>query len=201
MAEQIIISVGRERGSGGYDVAEHLAKVFDLDLYDANILREIAVERNIDADTLAKYDEIPRKRFLSRNVRGYNNSPEENIANLQFEYLQRKAAEGKSFVVVGRCAEAVLKDYEGLISIFVLADRQWKIDRVGKILDMTPAEAEAYITRHDKHRKDYHNYYCTGKWGDSRNYDISVNSSKLGVHETALFLEEYVKERIKRLEK
>ena len=70
MAEQIIISVGRERGSGGYDIAEHLAKVFGLELYDANILREIAVERNIDAATLAKYDESPRKRFLSRNVRG-----------------------------------------------------------------------------------------------------------------------------------
>ena len=201
MAEQIIISVGRERGSGGYDVAEHLAKVFGLDLYDANILREIAVERNIDAHTLAKYDEIPRKRFLSRNVRGYSNSPEENIANLQFEYLQRKAAEGKSFVVVGRCAEAVLKDYKGLISIFVLADRQWKIDRVGRILDMSPSEAETHINRHDKHRKEYHNYYCTGKWGDSRNYDISVNSSKLGIKETAVFLEGYVNERIERLNK
>ena len=201
MAEQIIISVGRERGSGGYDVAEHLAKVFGLDLYDANILREIAVERNIDAHTLAKYDEIPRKRFLSRNVRGYNNSPEENIANLQFEYLQRKAAEGNSFVVVGRCADAVLKDYKGLISIFVLADRQWKIDRVGRILNMSPADAEAHINRHDKYRKDYHNYYCTGKWGDSRNYDISVNSSKLGVKETAVFLENYVRERIELLNK
>ena len=199
MAEQIIISVGRERGSGGYDIAEHLAKVFGLELYDANILREIAVERNIDAETLAKYDEIPRKRFLSRNVRGYNNSPEENIANLQFEYLQRQAAEGKSFVVVGRCSEAVLKDCKGLISIFILADRQWKIDRVGRILKLSPTEAEAHINRHDKHRKDYHNYYCTGKWGDSRNYDISVNSSKLGVEETAVFLEGYVRERIERL--
>lgn len=197
MSKQIIISIGREYGSGGHDIADMLAKRFGLDLYDVNLLREIAVERGLEASLLEKYDEVPRKRIISRNVRGYSNSPEENIANIQFEYLKKKAEEGKSFIVVGRCSEAILKDYKGLITIFVLADRDVKIERVSTIRKMTVAEAEATMNRHDRRRKEYHNYYCTGKWGDSRNYDISINSSKLGIEATADYLESYIKARIK----
>ncbi len=196
MAEQLIISVGREFGSGGHVIAEALAKRFGLELYDINILREIAVERNIDVSNLTKYDEVPKKRFISRNVRGYSNSPEENIANLQFEYLQKKAAEGKSFVVVGRCSEAILKEYKGLVSIFILADKECKVNRVKEIRSITAQEAEAVMQRHDKKRKEYHNYYCTGKWGDSRNYDISINSSRLGIEKTTDYLESYIRERM-----
>lgn len=199
MSEQIIISIGREYGSGGHEIAEKLAGRFGFDMYDVNILREIAAAKNIDASVLEKYDEVPKKRFISRNVRGYSNSPEENIANIQFEYLQKKAQEGKSFVVVGRCSEAILKEYKGLITIFILADRDKKIERLGRIRNMSVAEAEAAMNRHDKKRKEYHNYYCTGKWGDSRNYDISINSSKLGVDKTVDYLESYIKERINNL--
>ncbi|MGN0149755.1 MAG: AAA family ATPase [Clostridia bacterium] len=199
MSEQVIISVGREFGSGGHEIAEKLAERFGFTMYDVNLLREIAVERNIDAASLEKYDEIPKKRFISRNVRGYSNSPEENIANLQFEYLQKKAKEGKSFVVVGRCSEAILKEYKGLISIFILADKNCKSERIMKLRNISKTEAEAVMHRHDKKRKEYHNYYCTGKWGDSRNYDISINSSKLGIDKTADYLESYIKERIKGL--
>lgn len=199
MSEQVIISIGREFGSGGHEIAEKLAKRFGLTMYDVNILREIAVERNIDAAVLEKYDEVPKKRLISRNVRGYSNSPEENIANLQFEYLQKKAKEGKSFVVVGRCSEAILKEYKGLISIFILADKECKIARIKKLRNISDAEAEFVINRHDRKRKEYHNYYCTGKWGDSRNYDISINSSKLGIDKTADYIESYINERIKGL--
>ena len=164
-------------------------------MYDVNLLREIAAAKNLDASLLEKYDEVPKKRFISRNVRGYSNSPEENIANIQFEYLQKKAKEGKSFVVVGRCSEASLKEYTGLITMFILADRDKKIERLERIRNMSKSEAEAAMHRHDKKRKEYHNYYCNSKWGDSRNYDISINSSKLGIDKTAKFLEEYIRVR------
>ncbi len=198
MSEQLIISIGREYGSGGHDIADELAKRFGLDVYDVNILREVAVEKNLDASLLEKYDEVPKRRFISRNVRGYSNSPEENIANIQFEFLQNKAKNGKSFVVVGRCSETILKDYKGLITIFVLADRDVKIERVSTIRKMSVAEAEATMNRHDRKRKEYHNYYCTGKWGDSRNYDISINSSKLGIDATVDYLESYIRARIEK---
>lgn len=197
MNEQVIISIGREFGSGGHEIAQKLSERFGFMMYDVNLLREVAVEKNMDVSTLEKYDEIPKKRFISRNVRGYSNSPEEIIANMQFEYLQKKANEGKSFVVVGRCSEAILKGNKNLISIFILADKKAKVERVMRIRGISAQEAEFTMARHDRRRKEYHNYYCTGKWGDSRNYDLSINSTRLGIDKTVDCLEAYIRERIK----
>lgn len=196
MGKQLIISVGREFGSGGHAIAEQLAKRFELPLYDYNLLREITIEKNLDIKELEKYDELPKKPLFSRTIRGYSNSPEENIANMQFEYLEKKAEQGASFVVVGRCAETILKQYKGLVSIFILADMEAKIERIAEIYGVSDLEAEVLIKRRDKARKSYHNYYCTGKWGDSRNYDISMNSSKLGIDRTIELLVDYIKARV-----
>lgn len=197
MGKQLIISIGREYGSGGHVIAEKLAARFGLNMYDCNILDEIATERNLDVESLRRYDEIPRKVVLSRTVRGFSSSSEVNIANLQFDYLKRKAAEGESFVVVGRCAETMLKEYDGLISIFILGDPAAKAARISQLYQLSDREARAKMERHDKHRKMYHNYYCEGKWGDSRNYDLSINSSKMGIDRTVDFLESYILERRK----
>lgn len=195
MDKQLIISIGREFGSGGHEIAEMLAKQFELTLYDKNLLENMAEEKNIDSKTLEKYDEKPRNMWITRTVRGYSNSAEENLANMQFEYLKKKAETGESFVIVGRCAETMLKNYPALISIFVLGDWESKVDRVTRLYQMDRAEAESFIYRQDTKRKNYHNYYCKGKWGDSRNYDISINSSKLGEEVTAGMLVDYIQKR------
>ena len=196
MERPLIISVGRECGSGGREIANDLARRFDLPLYDSNILEKVAEEKDIDSTELKKYDEKPKIRLFSRTVKGYSNSMHENIANMQFEFLQKKAKAGESFVIVGRCAETKLKDYEGLISIFVLGDKESKLERIMKVCHVEADEARYIIERTDWQRKSYHNYYCRGKWGDSRNYDLSINSSKLGIKKTADILELYIRERI-----
>jgi cytidylate kinase len=196
MSDQLIISVSREFGSGGHVIAEKLAEKFGLPVYDRNLLREIALEKDVDAENLEKYDEIPKKYFFSRKVNGYSNSPEENIANMQFDFLRRKADEGESFVVVGRCAESVLTDYDCMIPIFVLADMDWRIQRTMEVDLLSAKDAESKILRYDRKRKEYHNYYCSGKWGDSRNYDITINSGRLGIEKTAELLETYIQEKI-----
>lgn len=193
--QQIIISVGREFGSGGHEIAEKLSEIFGIELYDKNILENIAELKNVNVADYEKYDEVPRNLVFSRKVKGFSNSMEENIANIQFNYLKKKAEEGESFVAVGRCAETVLKQYPALVSIFVLSDWDAKVKRVMRIYGLSEKEAESYITRKDRKRREYHNYYCDIKWGDSRNYDISINSSKLGEEETAKMLAEYIKKR------
>lgn len=198
MNQQLILSVGREFGSGGHEIAEKLAAIYQLPLYDRMLLKKIAEERNVNSKDLEKYDEVPKRRVIYRKVKGYDSSPEYNVANLQFEYLKKKAAGGESFVVVGRCAETILKEYDGLISIFVLGDMDKKIERIGRIHHLTNEEAEGFILSCNKKRKLYHNYYCKIKWGDSRNYDISINSSKLGIEETVRILSEYINARIKK---
>lgn len=195
MEKQLIISIGREFGSGGHEIAEMLAKRFDLKLYDKNLLQDIAAEKKLDDKALEKYDEKPKKTWMTRTVRGYSNSNEENVANMQFEYLKKKADEGKSFVVVGRCAETILKSYPGMVSIFILGDWRSKAERIVRLYDMPMEEAECFMNWQDMKRKNYHNYFCKGKWGDSRNYDICVNSSKLGEEETAEMLVDYITKR------
>lgn len=197
MKKQLIISVGREFGSGGHVIAETLAKRFDLPLYDSNILESIAQERNVDAKTLHRYDEVPRNILFSRRVREYSTSAEENIAQMQFEYLKKKADEGESFIVVGRCAETVLGDRPNVISLFVLGDREVKCKRVMEVYDLSERDAQFKMERHDKYRKQYHNYYCKDKWGDSRAYDLCINSSRLGFDETVNELEDYINRRRK----
>lgn len=196
MAEQMIISIGREFGSGGHAIGEKIAKDLGLKFIDRNMLDEIAEEKNIQVEYLEKYDEKPRKLIMSRRVGAYSNSLEEIVADMQFDYLRQKADSGESFVVVGRCAETVLRGREGLITIFVLGDRECKIKRVKERYQLSDAEAVAKMSRHDRKRKQYHNRHSDFKWGDSRGYDLCVNSSRLGVAKTAEMLEMYIKERM-----
>lgn len=197
MSEQLIISIGREFGSGGHAIGEMLSQRFNLPLYDNNLLREITTGKKLDAAELERYDELPKKQFFSRKVRGFSNSPEENIAALQFSYLKKLAGEGRSFVIVGRCGETVLKEFSALVSIFVLADYICKVRRIKNKYSLSHKEAENMIRQKDMERKAYHNSYSPVKWGDSRNYDITINSSRLGVERTADILELYIRERIR----
>ena len=160
------------------------------------LCRAIAKAKNIKVEYLEKFEEKPRNLILSRRVGTYSNSMEEIVADMQFEYLREKADSGESFVVVGRCAETVLGEYPGLISFFVLGDKDVKLKNVMKHFGLNDAEAKAKIKRHDIKRKMYHNRHSDFKWGDSRNYDICINSSKLGLEKTAEILEEYVKQRM-----
>ena len=197
--KQVIISIGREFGSAGHEIAEVLAEKYQMKLYDYHLLREIADEKNVNVAELEPYDEIPKKGFGYRTVKGYSNSPQENIAYMQFNHLKKRAAQGRSFIVVGRCAEEALKEYKGLISIFILGDMDKKIERIMRLHNVSEKKAKEMIIEQDKKRKAYHNYFCEGKWGDSRNYDFSINSSKLGVEATIELLEDYINRRIEML--
>lgn len=199
MDKQVIISVGREYGSGGHVIAKAIAERMNLPYYDHEILNQIAKEMNVDPKTLKEFEEKKHSSFFSRTVRGYNNSPEEQIAQLQFDYMRKKAASGESFVIVGRCAESVLSEYPGLISIFVVADRDAKIARTAQVNNLNLKDAEVTMLTHDKYRKAYHNHYANMKWGDSRLYDMCINSTRLGIEKTTDVVYYYIQSRIQNL--
>lgn len=195
MQQQIMISISREFGSEGHAVAARVAERMGLPLYDRNMLDAIAGELGMDVEHLERYDEKPRNVVFSRSVGGHSNSMEEHLVRMQFEYLQEKADAGESFVVVGRCAETALKGKDGLISVFVLGDREAKLSHVKEHFQISDAEAALKMARHDSKRKAYHNRYSEFKWGDSRGYDLCINSSRLGIEKTAMIIENYIKER------
>lgn len=196
MSGQLILALGREFGSGGHEIARILAERFQLPLLEENMLDHIAQQRGMNPTVLARYDESPRTQLFSRTVNGYSNAPQATVAEMQFEYLRSRARAGESFLVVGRCAEEVLRDYPGLISVFVLADTEFKKRRTMSRDNTSAEEALALMARRDKQRKTYHNQFCKGKWGDARNYDLTVNSARLGVEGTADMLEYYIRTRM-----
>lgn len=192
MGRQLIISVGREFGSGGHIVAANLAKHFGLPLLDSNILADIAKEKNTSEDFLRKYDESARNLFFSRTVNGFSNSPEEVVAQMQFDYIKSKADVGESFVVIGRCSDYILRENPGLVRVFILGDEEAKVKRVMERESLSEDKARSLMEQSDKRRKYFHNTHSDNKWGDSRSYDITINSSRLGLDGTSELLVKYI---------
>lgn len=184
MNGQIIISIGREYGSAGLEIGQKLAEKLGVKFYDKNILEEIAVGKNVNQENLARYDEMPKKPFGNRTVRGQNNSPEDAIAKIEFDFLKKKAAENESFVVIGRCADSLFKGSVNNISFFITANIQDKINRVLCNQDITERDAIKILEKKDKIRAEYHDSHCLTKWGMASSYDFCVNSSILGIDGT-----------------
>lgn len=196
MEKQLIISIGREFGSAGHEIAERLSKVYQLPLYDHNLLREVAKERNMNHEMLAEFDEMKRNKLLTRTVNGMTSSPAHHVANMQFDFLRGKAEKGESFVVVGRCSNDVLREFPGFVSIFVIGDMDSKVERISKLYSVSDAAALKLIKDRDRSRKKYHNSNSKLKWGDSRSYDLTLNSSKLGLEESVRILKDYIDTRM-----
>jgi putative cytidylate kinase len=195
LGKQLIITVGREFGSGGHIIAVKLAEHFGIQLLDSNILAEVAKKSNAREEYLKKYDESARNLFFSRTVNGFSNSPEEIIAQMQFDYIKQKSDAGESFVVIGRCADYILRKNPALVRVFVLGDTEAKIKRTAEREGISEEKAKIRMEQADKRRKYFHNTHSENKWGDSRSYDITVNSSKLGLDSTAELLIKYIELR------
>lgn len=197
MKKQLIVSIGREYGSGGHKIAKLIAERLDLPLYNRNILEEVAGIKNVDTNSLAKYDESPRKLFFSRTVRGYSNSPEENIAEMQFNLLRSKFADEDSFVIVGRCADELFYGHKYLVTVFITGDEDDKIRRIMESRGFSEKQARKTMERHDKTRRAYHDYFCRhGKWGETGTYDLCLNASRLSIEACADIICAYIQKRL-----
>ena len=194
---QLIISVSREYGAGGHDIARLLSERFNLRLIDAeSIAQYFAEQHNFDYEEVKKYSGKPFNKILHRTIQGHTNTIEDNLSQMQFDYLRKKAERGDSFVIVGRCSETVLKEYDALMSFFILGDEEDKVKRVMEREGLNEFDAAAACRRGSWNHKSYHNYYCRGKWGDSRLYDMCLNSSRLGIEKTADVIEDYIRTRM-----
>lgn len=194
MNKQIIISIGREYGSAGHEIGKKLAEKLDIPFYDRNLLEEIASNKNVDVDTLTAYDEKPHLGFFNRTVRGYTNSPETNIAELQFALLKSKAADEDSFVVVGRCSDQIFKGIAPTISVFIQADKADKVKRIRDLYNLSEKHALLKMANHDRKRKLYHNHFFKDTWGVAKSYDLVINSSRLGIGGTVDLICAYVEQ-------
>lgn len=208
MENKIIITVGRQIGSGGLRIARMVAEKLGIEVYDRNLLMLAAKESGISQEILAGSDEKPARigrfaKFLGirssiyTDAQMYSDSnmlSEDEVFALQSKVIKGIASKG-SGVFVGRCADYVLRDCPEIFSVFITADMNDRIARVSERENLTPEEAKKYIESGQKRRTEYYNYYTFKKWGDSASYDICLNSSRFGLEKTADLIIEMHKNR------
>ena len=192
--KQIIIAVGREFGSGGHVIAEGLAKHYNIPLYSKELLSELAKDGSYSKEMLERFDERPVNiSFIPMPIAGSTISLEQEIAIKQFNFLRKKANEEKeSFVVVGRCADEILAENPNLVRVFITGDKASKVKIVMERENIDAKQAENKMKKIDKMRKTYHNFYCESKWGDSRGYDICINTAKTDFETAQKMIQLYV---------
>lgn len=195
MEKQLIVAIGREFGSGGHEIAYKLSQKLAIKLYDRNLIEEMSQVYGYNKEHIEKYDEKPINLLFSKNINGHTNSIERHIAESQFAYIRELEEKGESFILLGRCGEYILKENKRLISIFIWGEEKVKQQRIQEIYKLSEIEALHKMKKHDKKRKTYHDYYAKAKWGDARTYDLTINSSKLGIDGTAEFLMTYIQSR------
>ena len=190
--EHPIYTIGREFGSGGKDIGMALAKRLGVKCYDKELLDEAAKESGFCAEIFENHDEKPTNSFLYSLVMdtysfgGYSSAPfldmplNHKVFLAQFDTI-KKLAEKESCVIVGRCADYALAENPSCINVFVHADLNYRSEKISKKMNLTVNKARDLIQKNDKRRASYYNYYTSKKWGDSRGYDITLDSGRIGV--------------------
>ncbi len=202
MANNFVITIGRQFGSGGHVVGEKLAQRLGVPYYDKNLLVEASKDSGICEEIFEDHDEKPTRSLLFSLVTGmqlrgdasamYMDMPlNHKIFLAQFDAIRRIASEGPC-VIVGRCADYVLRDKKDAVSIFVKADMESRKQRAIALHGVSPDKAEDYVRRADKQRASYYNYYATSTWGDINNYDLCVDTGKLGIDGAVELIVQYL---------
>ena len=199
-----IITIGRQFGSGGREIGEKLAQHFDIKFYDKELLSRAAKESGFCEEMMHSHDERPTNSFLYNLVMdtysfGYNSSSfvdmpiSHKVFLAQFDTIKKIANEGPC-VIVGRCADYALNDYQNCLNDFIHADEASKVKRImNKYSDITTEQkAKDMMNKKDKSRQSYYNYYSSKKWGRADSYDLSINSGILGIDGTVKLLAQYI---------
>ena len=207
MDDKSLITIGRQIGSGGLQVAKLVAAELGIDVYDKNLLMLTAKESGLAPEVFDASDEKPGALGRFARLLGIRGSvyseaqiysersvmSEDELFSLQSGMIREIAAKG-SGVFVGRAADYVLREDPRMMSVFITADLEDRIARVAERRGVSDVEAERFIAEAERKRSSYYNYYTFKKWGDSASYDICLNSSLLGVEATAeLIVEIYRK--------
>ena len=187
----MVITIGRQYGSGGREVGRRLAARLEIPYYDKEILSEASKDSGIAEELFEDHDEKPTRSFLYSLVTGvqthgnpstmYMDMPlNHRIFLAQFDTIRRIASDGPC-VIVGRCADYVLRDQENVLNVFIKADKEERIRRIVEYYGADPLKAEEQLKKADKQRASYYNYYATGSWGHIDNYDLCVDTGALGI--------------------
>ncbi len=198
--DNLIISVGRQIGSGGCEIAQMLARKFGCKYYDKEIINMAADKSGFSPQIFEKSDENhgvleSMSGFVEKLFNPYQNSiSSENLFQIQSEVIF-KIGKTENCVIIGRCADYILRNNPNLFSVFITADEDVRCKEVARRLNCDYEAAKKYITKHEAERARYYGYYTSKTWGAAENYDVCINSSLLGWEKTADFIAEIIKQK------
>lgn len=199
-----IITIGRQFGSGGREIGEKVAEHFGIKCYDKELLTRAAKESGFCEEMIKCHDERPTNSFLYNLVMdtysfGYNASSfmdmpiSHKVFLAQFDTIKNIAKEGPC-VIVGRCADYALQDFDNVIHFFIYGNEDCKVKRIMKKYDLSREKALDMMVKKDKQRQSYYNYYSSKKWGRADSYDFCINSSVLGVEGTVKLIAQIIED-------
>ena len=197
-----IITISREFGSGGREIGKILANDLGVPFYDKELLEIASKESGICRELFESNDESYTNSFLYSLVMGnYPVSPEGRINPemplnhklflAQFDTI-KKIAENGPCVIVGRCADYILKENTDVLNFFVMGNLLEKKKRILERYDIEKNKVEDFIKKTDKRRAHYYNFYTDMRWGEAKNYDLCINSSKTGIQGAVELMKSYI---------
>lgn len=197
MKKKIIINIGRQFGGGGRAVAYELGRKLNIPVYDREIISQAAKDSGFGAEFFKERDE--KRGFFSFTeifANGFsgteNYMSDRGIFKLQSQTIEKIAEQG-SAIIVGRCADYILRENENTLNIFLTSPLEIRAERIASRQGMSLEEAMTKAQDKDKKRAEYYNYYTFGEWGAAGNYDLCLDSSILGIEGTADFIIDFAR--------
>lgn len=196
---ETIITIGREFGSGGRVIGKMLAERLQIPFYDKDLIALASERSGLSSQLLEVVDEQPVSLFLQTcstmafTAGGRISLPTEISLNdklffAQAEVIKNLAAEGPC-VIVGRCADYVLRDHSKVVNVFIHADLTYRIERAVNVYGIDRRKARNTVMKTDKKRANYYNYYTNRDWSSAQTYDLCIDSTVLGPEGTAALLQ------------
>ena len=203
MANRTIITIGRQFGSGGREVGLKLSERLGIKFYDKELLNEAARESGLSREVIEQFDERPVNSLLYSLSMGLvqgthptalneSTSLESQIYMAQFNAI-RRIADTEDCIIIGRCADYVLRDVPDVMSVFIHAPIESRTRRIAKLYELDRDKAKKLIDKKDKVRSSYYNFYSDRRWGASTSYSLTLDSSKTGIDGAAELIEAYTK--------
>ena len=196
--KKIIITVGRQFGSGGHVVARSLSKKLGIPMYDSELITKAAEMSGFSTDFFKEKDEkrniFQLSNYFSSSILGapQNFLNSDALFKIQSSVIKDIASK-ESAVIVGRCSNYLLRDLDCVLDVFITAPMKTRIARVSERNSLDEEKAKELILKSDKKRETYYNYFTFGAWGAASDYDLCVDSSILGIDGTADFIIDFAK--------
>ena len=177
-----IITISREFGSGGRTIGRTVAEKLGIPCYDAELIQKIAQESGFTENYIKEAGEYAPGGFLASALsnRAFGPTNEDYLWNIQYQVITELAEKGPC-VIVGRCADYILKDKADCLTVFIHADMAFRANRIVSVYGEREESPEQRLKDKDKRRAAYHRFYTNMKWGQAQNYHLCLDSGVLGI--------------------